>query len=634
MTAYAVPLYAEILSTIPNGISKILVKGLDLPSIYSIAGFDEAIEDDSDGPTEDDKRDLKEISDSRGDSHYFSPLDAYRLISEFLLTIPPNSSLQIEMVIYTTESVEAEFSVPPTVGEVFCPLPLSQVEKKSFRRRNWVDVLCCYHDHIECIFNGIANLSDWASIVPGVNWGEIVSCASSAVSNFISVSAAALCETDEPLMEKVTPNIGYSVLSTLISCAKEKIMDMVAGKRYETMVKIITELNRLTLNPIVTAHNCYSALTTEVDCPLSIPIGGRSVPLESRDPNDIYGYQAESGSKAIKDALTDVYYNIEFENDPELATAPAHEIVITDQLDGTKFDISTFTPTRVEIGQKSMELKGDKNFVTTIDMRPEIYAIAQVEGAFDESTGLAKWHIVTLDPMTMEPTEDALQGVLPVNTGGNGIGQISFDIKLKEGLAQGTEIPNQATIVFDTNEPITTPTWTNIIDRIAPESHITKVEQVDGGETATVSIEANDELSGVWRYDVYVQYGSGAWFLGAENVAANTTATVKLYEGIEHHFYSVATDMAGNMEQKEAINECSLYVEHITKKGDVNGDGSITAQDASLVQQLVAKKVTAATEGIVYEAADVNGDGAVTAQDASLIQQHVAKKIDLSTINK
>jgi hypothetical protein len=67
--------------------------------------------------------------------------------------------------------------------------------------------------------------------------------------------------------------------------------------------------------------------------------------------------------------------------------------------------------------------------------------------------------------------------------------------------------------------------------------------------------------------------------------------------------------------------------------GDVNGDGIITAQDASLVQQLVAKKITPTTEGIVYDAADVNADGMVTAQDASLIQQHVAQKIDLSTIN-
>ena len=62
-------------------------------------------------------------------------------------------------------------------------------------------------------------------------------------------------------------------------------------------------------------------------------------------------------------------------------------------------------------------------------------------------------------------------------------------------------------------------------------------------------------------------------------------------------------------------------------KGDVNGDGELTAQDASLVLQLVAKKIASTADGIVYGAADVNDDGDVTAQDASLILQYVAKKI-------
>ena len=65
----------------------------------------------------------------------------------------------------------------------------------------------------------------------------------------------------------------------------------------------------------------------------------------------------------------------------------------------------------------------------------------------------------------------------------------------------------------------------------------------------------------------------------------------------------------------------------VVLKGDVNGDGKITAQDASLVLQLVAKKIASTDDGIVYEAADVNDDGKVTAQDASLILQTVAKKI-------
>ena len=62
--------------------------------------------------------------------------------------------------------------------------------------------------------------------------------------------------------------------------------------------------------------------------------------------------------------------------------------------------------------------------------------------------------------------------------------------------------------------------------------------------------------------------------------------------------------------------------------GDVNGDGEVTAQDASLIQQYVARKFdNAAGNGFAVAAADVNGDGEVTAQDASLVQQYVARKI-------
>ena len=55
--------------------------------------------------------------------------------------------------------------------------------------------------------------------------------------------------------------------------------------------------------------------------------------------------------------------------------------------------------------------------------------------------------------------------------------------------------------------------------------------------------------------------------------------------------------------------------------GDVNNDGEVDAQDASLVLQYVAKKIDS------IENADVNDDGVVDAQDASLILQYVAKKI-------
>ena len=56
-------------------------------------------------------------------------------------------------------------------------------------------------------------------------------------------------------------------------------------------------------------------------------------------------------------------------------------------------------------------------------------------------------------------------------------------------------------------------------------------------------------------------------------------------------------------------------------KGDINGEGNVDAQDASLILQYVAKKTD------TIQNADINGDGVVDAQDASLILQYVAKII-------
>lgn len=70
-----------------------------------------------------------------------------------------------------------------------------------------------------------------------------------------------------------------------------------------------------------------------------------------------------------------------------------------------------------------------------------------------------------------------------------------------------------------------------------------------------------------------------------------------------------------------------MEVTGLTSKGDVNGDGSINAQDASLIQQFVARKFGDDAEGFSVKVADVNGDGEVTAQDASLVQQYAARKI-------
>lgn len=375
-------------------------------------------------------------------------------------------------------------------------------------------------------------------------------------------------------------------------------------------------------------EDCHWTYKRIPGCPPIPPGGGASGPVNSIDPNDIYGYLSEAGSKFIADSVARVNYTIEFENDTTFAMASAHTIVIRDTLDSRYFNMNAFLPTGIKLGGHDVFMEdadvttkdGRTTFIKTIDVRPAINAIAQVEGAFDSHTGIAEWRFTSLDPMTMEPTDDLMQGILPVNYDGtSGIGEVMFEIGMKQGKPNGTEIDNRASIVFDYEEAILTPTWTNIVDGTAPESRAVGVE-LASDTTAVVSIQANDELSGVWRYDVYVQYGAGStWWKVAENVPADTTATVKIYDGIDHGFYVVATDSAGNVERKQAMRELTLNLSS-TIRGDVNRDGQIGIADIVAVTGYMA----GTNSNVSLASADVNGDGQVGIADIVAITDIMA----------
>ena len=289
------------------------------------------------------------------------------------------------------------------------------------------------------------------------------------------------------------------------------------------------------------------------DCPP--PRRRREEPDRPIDPNDIFGYTAESGSKYLSESSNDVYYTIEFENDPEVANAAAHTIVVTDTLDTERFDLSTFAAKSIKIGEKVMELNGEKSFSKrTVDLRPEINVIAQVSLSFDEAKGIAEWKIESLDPMTLDSTEDAMQGVLPVNVNGNGQGEVIFDISLKPGMKDGDEVDNRACIVFDYEDPILTPTWTNIVDAVAPTSTITDVT-MENDTIARLHMTAEDNLSGIWYYDVYAQYGKGTMWVKVGDHVTDPHFDFRVYEDIDYGYCVLAVDSAGNVEKKEIDRE-------------------------------------------------------------------------------
>lgn len=344
-------------------------------------------------------------------------------------------------------------------------------------------------------------------------------------------------------------------------------------------------------------------------------------PPASCEPNEMHGYTSESGSTFINGDVTDVFYSIESENDPEIATAAAHTIVVTDTIDGRYHDLSSFAATKVSLGKVSMKLNGEKEFVKTMDLRPLLDVIAQVELKYNESTGIAQWIVTSLDPMTMEPTKNAMQGALPVNDEeGNGIGFFDYDIKLKKGLKDGTEIKNRASIIFDFEEPIITPYWVNTVDTEKPESKVDKIECIDD-TTVTLRFKGKDNRSGIWRYKLYVQPGAGSeWYVANENLYQDS-CDYKVFRDIDYGFCVVATDSAGNVESKPLEREISYVV---YTKGDANGDGIVDSQDIVLA----INKYLDENTPINFIAADVNEDDVIDSQDIVAIQNIFLKRED------
>lgn len=326
------------------------------------------------------------------------------------------------------------------------------------------------------------------------------------------------------------------------------------------------------------------------------------------DPNEISGYTSPGETCHVARDVKTVGYTIEFENDPEFATASAHVITVADKLDKEVFDLSSLKMRAVKIGDRTLELDGEKDFVKTIDMRPNVDVIGQVALDYDEATGEANWTITSLDPMSLEPTLDAMQGVLPVNMDGNGIGQILFDIDLKPGLKDGQEFGNSAEIVFDGNEPIKTNVWTNITDYTLPEAVIAGKELSEDGLSCTLTFEGSDSGSGIWYYDLYARAaGAERWELVRSQIEDDTFVYESATSLANTDFAVIATDRAGNRQSDAAINGLA---------GDADGNGEVDATDVVVTRNYYMDPTTQ----IILRNADVTVDGEVDAQDATVIR--------------
>ncbi|MBI3757895.1 MAG: thrombospondin type 3 repeat-containing protein [Deltaproteobacteria bacterium] len=455
------------------------------------------------------------------------------------------------------------------------------------------------------------------SLVPGLPVDEAIAAANCVISLTCFRREGGLGILFGP--GKVTFSWVHGFIAAVIECA---------GATLETLLPSgANTLAYAVLGEISIAWDCLRPAVEAIHEVTAIPPqGGGSG--DSFDPNDKFGPHGVGQSGFVR-GDTPLPYEVVFEN-LETATAPAHEIVITDQLNASALDLTTFSLGPINFGDTFVVPPAGLNqYSTDVDLRPANNLIVRINAGLDVATGLATWHFVSLDPTTMLPPDDSQIGFLPPNvTPPAGEGAVLFTVKPKQGLRTGLEIHNKATIVFDTNDPIDTPQWLNTLDNTKPESHVLSLSATQISPAFTVQWVGSDVGSGIQDYSIFVSENGGPFAPFLSNTT-DTSATFTGQAGNTYAFYSVARDQTGNHEDDKIIPDaitqilvdqcpndpnkiepglCGCGVPDV----DSDGDGVLNCLDGCPADP---KKTTAGICGCGVPDTDTDGDGIADCKD-------------------
>ena len=284
-------------------------------------------------------------------------------------------------------------------------------------------------------------------------------------------------------------------------------------------------------------------------------------PVNSFDPNEKVG-SSGVGEDKYTSGKQEIPYRLLFEN-LETASAAAQDILITDQLD-SNFDWSTFSLDTIKIGKNMVAVPpGLQNFTTTVDLRPDVSALVEMECKFNPNTGSAEWLLTGKNPYTGELIYDFLPPNKP-EVAPLGEGFVSYTIKPKPKLPTGTVIRNKALIDFEVGippAPMETPEVFNTIDSGTPASYVKPLPQETTSLNFTVEWEGEDDEngSGIRDYTIYVSEDGDVftkWL--AHTTQKSATFTGK--PGKTYYFYSRAKDNVGNIEQAPSEADAIITV--------------------------------------------------------------------------
>ena len=271
--------------------------------------------------------------------------------------------------------------------------------------------------------------------------------------------------------------------------------------------------------------------------------------FNSSDPNAKYGPQGITADNYVN-RNNPVSYTITFEN-ADTATAPAAEVHITDRLDTSKLDLSTFHFTHFGFGDTLFFAPEEysSEWVQDIDLRSTRGIWLRINGKLDTQTGMLDWKFTSYDTTTFDVPLNPNVGFLPPNvTSPEGEGFIAYAVSPKTSVQQGDIISaDSATIIFDNNPPVPTNDWVNTVDTIKPTSVVQPLAANQTDTTFVININGNDAHAGVMDYIIYASINDSAF----KPVAIGLPYDSMHFTGVngwQYEFFSQARDYVMNIE--------------------------------------------------------------------------------------
>ena len=228
---------------------------------------------------------------------------------------------------------------------------------------------------------------------------------------------------------------------------------------YSPSKPVVCPITSATYNYNNTGKNACSWIYTYTYKPCSVH------PL---DPNAMVG-PVGFGPQQWVPTGSPLDYTVEFANSPTLASAPAQQVSITVPLD-PNLDSRTFRLGSFGFGGLFFTVPTDSAFYQTqIDLTATGGYDVDVFAGVDIANHQAFWTFTTIDPATGTLPANPLVGFLPPDTNApNGEGFVSYSVSAAAADLTGAQVAAQATIVFNGQPPMSTPTVFNTLEAGTP----------------------------------------------------------------------------------------------------------------------------------------------------------------------